>query len=137
MYRGRYTLGDFVPLSLASRNSSDTPTLPGSAPVADVWSDSAKVLSQKLPIHDRYGTTAFFHHLLQLDSRFSAGRYRVLYRYKVGSDTKLATDTFEIVAGGHHDGPGIAMHYYHDPGNEVVLLQGEGGRLLKLRNPRL
>lgn len=136
MYRGRYTLGQVVPLSVQTMNNSGRATLPASAPIADVFSDSGFVDTFKLPIHDRYAITAYFLHQFRLDSRFSTGRHRVLYRYKIGSDTKLESEEFEIVAGGTVHGQSIALHYFDDPQNRVVLNQTDGGQLLKLRNPR-
>ncbi len=61
---------------------------------------------------------------------------RVLYQYEIDSIAFADEDLFEIVAGGTTDGVGISSYYYRRPQQSFVLVQAEGGRLLKKRNPK-
>jgi hypothetical protein len=137
MFKGRYVLGDRVPLSAWTRDSALTPTLPGDVPLAEVWSSTVKVLEQKLPVSDRYGITARFGFRLHLDGRFAVGRYHVVYRFTVGGSHFKECDEFDIVAGGHADGTGISMTFVRHPTSDFVLMQVDAGRVLRLRNPRI
>lgn len=136
-YKGRYILGDTVPLDVWCRSSAATPTEPDQAPVAIVCSDTAQVLVQRLPICDRYGITGYFHYPLRLDGRFAAGSYRVLYQYSIGGTAYGHAESFEVAAGGHADGPALALFYYRRPTSDFVVLQADSGRIIRRRNPRL
>lgn len=137
MDMGRYILGDTIGLSCWCRDSSATPTEPDQAPVAVITSESAHVTTLRLPIHDRYGVTGYFHLPLVLDNRFAAGQYVVTYQYVVGGTAGGDVSTFEIVGGGHTDGPGIGLFYYRRPTSDYCLIQTDGGRIIRRRNPRL
>ena len=134
---GRFALGEIVPLAVWTRNSSDTPTLPVRSPVAAVYSGTALVLTQSLPISDRYGVTGFFSYGLHLDARFTTGPHSVIIHYVIGSSSYLESQDFEVVAGGNALGAGIASYYFSIPQANVVLLQTDAGKLLRRRNPRV
>lgn len=136
MYRGSAALGENISLSLWCRDDSGTPTLPVSAPLASVWSASAKVAEFKMPIHDRYNITGYFRKNLYLDAVYSAGQYRVLYQYTLGSTVYDDDDLFDVVADGHMDGGGISMHFYRKPTSDWVIYQGQS-RILRRRNPAI
>lgn len=143
MYRGRYLLGEYVPLLLYCRNGSGTPSVPDNAPLMRVYSSSGLVLdgtvplSRKMAIEDRYVLDGVFKDKLHLGSLFSTGPYRVVYTYAVSGTAYGDEDRFEVKAGGHSDGAGISMFHYPNPRNDSVLVQCESGRLIRRRNPRL
>lgn len=87
---GRYRLGDTVPLSLAMFTATLDATEP--APFVEVWSDSAKVKTLKLPIQGVF--------LLPLDATFAAGHYRAVCTYRVGGNAMLDVACFNVEAGG-------------------------------------
>jgi hypothetical protein len=134
---GRYQQGDIVALSVLCTDANGAPTLPDKAPVAVLCSDTVQVLTIRLPIVDRYTITGFFQHTMQLGTAFVVGRYRVVYQYTLSGVAYAKADAFEVVAGGHADGAGLAMYYYRRPTSDYVLLQTDGGRLIRRRNPRL
>lgn len=137
-YRGRYQIGTHVPLHVLTVNGSNVPSFPTDAPRIEVWSATAKVVSNKaVPVVDRFGQTGLFGHRLFLDGRFSAGRYTVYYRYLVGTYQGVVEDTFEVVAGGDGDGAVIALNYYERPHAVFCVFQLDSGRLVKGRNPRV
>jgi hypothetical protein len=139
MFLSRYQLGDMLPLSIRCKNTSSTPTLPAAAPSARIFEDAGGtlVVDKRLPLHDDPDSVAFFLFPLCLDSRFSTGRYTVLYDYVVGGTHRSFESRFEVVAGGNADGHGISMYYMRQPSRDFVLVQTDGGLLRRLRNPRL
>jgi hypothetical protein len=136
-YLGRYQLGQFVPLAVRTVNGSDVAGLPDDAPAALVYSDSGKVLTQLLPIKDRFAVTGFFFHRLPLGAAFAAGRHWVLYQWLRSGTHFAESDVFEIGDGGHADGAVLALHHYRRPNAEFVVQQLDSGKLVRGRNPRL
>ena len=136
MYRGRYQLGQEVVLGLVTLESTSLPDVPDYPVHVRIWSGGTKVLGKFIPIHDRYGTTAFFQYRQFIGAQFSAGTYHVNYHY-VGSDGHggIETDHFEVVAGGHADGTIIAMNYYNRPHADFVVTHLDSGKIQQRRNP--
>lgn len=137
MFLGRYILGDTVPLHVGAVDGNGAPAEPDAAPIAFVNSDSAQVATFKLPICDRYGVTGWFHYPLVLDARFAAGHYRVAYQWAISGTRYGGVATFEAVAGGQPDGPGLALFFYRRPSANYLILQTDGGRIVRRRNPRV
>lgn len=141
MFRGRFQLGTEIPLSVLTVNGSNVPSAPTVCPRIEVWSTTAKVVSDKLiPVMDRYGTevdATLFAYNLFLGGGFAAGLYTVYYRYLLGTYEALVEDTFEIVAGGDKDGAVISMYYFDRPQAKYVVMQLDSGKLVKGRNPRV
>lgn len=133
---GRYQLGEIVPLSVWCRSAVLTPTEPAQAPVATIMSSTAQVASIRLPIQDRYGSTAFFQYPLQLDGRFATGDYSVVVQYTIGGVPLADVLTFTVVGGGNFDGAALSMFYYRRPGANFLLTAHDSGRLIRKRNPR-
>lgn len=137
-YRGRYQIGEYVPLTVWCIDGNGTPTLPDQAPIARVYSDAALVLDVRMPIRDRYILTGYFQYPLFLDGRFAAGGHRVVYEYQLSSTLYMADlDTFEVTAGGHADGAILSMFWFNRPTADFLLTQVDSGRLVRRRNPRL
>lgn len=137
-YRGRYQLGQEIPLGVLTVNASGAPSFPTTAPHMDVFSGSAKVVSGKLlPVVDRGGQTGYFHYPLYLGPQFAAGRYSVVYRYLVGTYLGQVEDTFEVIAGGDDEGEVLAMHWFERPQADFVVQQLSSGKLVRGRNPRI
>ncbi len=136
-YLGRYMLGQRIFLGVRCLGAAGVPSLPDEAPVAQVYSSTALVLSLRLPIQDRQDLDGWFGASLLLDSRFVEGPGRVLYQYTVSGTAGGQVDQFEIVPGGQADGAGLALVYYSRPASDFVLQQVDSGRLLRRRNPRL
>lgn len=137
MSLGRYQLGAIVPLSVWCVDGNRTPTLPVRSPVALVYSETGLVLTQRLPIMDRFQNTAYFLYRQNVDSRFAEGKYTVVYNYKIGSTDYGETDDFEVVGGGHPDGLALSMYYFALPTMDYVLTHNDSGRIIRRRNPRL
>lgn len=134
---GRFAQGDTLALSVWCLDSAGTPAEPTNAPVATICSDTAQVASIRLPICDRYATTGYFSYPLQLDSRFPAGSYRVVYQYTISSTAYGSSESFDVVAGGHADGPALACYYFARPTSDFIIMQCDSGRVIRRRNPRL
>lgn len=139
MYRGRTTLGRIVQLGLWCRNASGTPTLPDTAPSARVYKeDGTLVETFKMPINDRYFVTGFFSFGLFLGTGlYAVGRYRVRYQYLLAGVARTDEDSFDVLDGGNGHGLGISSFYYRRPINNFLLIQSEGGRLLRRRSPHV
>lgn len=135
-YIGRYQLGESIALLLNTRSGADTPSAPDDAPRADIFDASnTKVLSLDMPIDD--DTMYVFRLKIPLNSSFSEGLYRIVYRYKANASVKLQVDYFQIVAGGSSEGAPIAMFPWARPEANYVVLQTDGGKVYQGRNPSL
>jgi hypothetical protein len=136
MYRGRFVLGEEVPLGVLCFDGSGTPSAPDAAPMVDVYSGAAKVLSgQPLPALDKFGTTGLFAWPLLLDARFAPGKYTAVYRYLVGGTAGGDEDTFDVLAGGNADGQVLSMFWYPRPQANFIVYQTSDGSIRKGRNP--
>lgn len=136
-FAGRFILGDTVLLSCLCRDAENVPMKPDRAPVAVVTGDSALTLTMKLPIRDRFTLPGYFAYPLVLDSRFAVGHYTVGYQWVIAGTPYGSTGCFEVTGGGQADGPGLAMFFLHRPQSDWVLLQTDGGRMIRRRNPRI
>ena len=138
MYRGRYQLGQEIPLTVLTVNGSGTPTAPTEAPFYEVHNTSGKVKSGKfMPVLDRFGVTGLFQANVRLDTDFSPGRYTVVYRWLAGSFQGVEYSSFEVVAGGDADGAVIAAFWYERPHADFLVQQLDSGKLVRGKNPRL
>lgn len=135
MYLGRYYVGEIVPLSYQTVNSSGSPTLPDNPPVIDIRSSVGLVRQVKSPILDRYNATGLFLFPLRLDSAFSAGTYSAIYYATAGGFQNLDFDTFQIVAGGDSEGCILTHYYWQRPEATFLIQQTEAENLLLRRNP--
>ena len=138
MFRGRVTIGQSVQLALWARDVNGLPTLPDVAPTANVYAGNVKLKTFKMPIQDRFQVVGFFSFPLFLGKGlYHTGSIRVRYQYAISGSSFVAEDLFDIVDGGDDDGTGISCFYFRRPLNSFVIIQGEGGRLLRRRNPAL
>lgn len=134
-YLGRYRVGDAVPLTLQTVNTSLTPTAPDRAPYAFVWSPTALVATLRMPIHEQFRSTGLFKYLLRLGHKYGVGNYKAVYRYDVSSVRQQQVDVFDIVDGGRHDGPILSMHTFDRPDSVFIVQHLASGRILRGRNP--
>jgi hypothetical protein len=137
MYRGRFQLGFEVPLGVLCVNGSDTPVAPTAAPLMEVYSASALVLSKRIPPLDRAAVTGLFQYGLFLGPLFSTGAHTVVYHWASGGTSYASADTFEIIPGGHQDGAVISLYFYERPGARFLVQQLDAGKLVRGRNPRV
>lgn len=143
MWQRQYSVGDSIPLSLVSRNASGTPTLPDSAPVAEIYDSSGSQVGSdiSLPIRDRYGrdsagtTNCYFGRTFRLNSSFAAGRYMILYKWIISSVTYESTDHFDVAYAGDADGCVISMGAYPTPVGHAVAYDTESGKTLRGLRP--
>lgn len=131
MYTGELQLGDLLTLQIY------TESLPDDPPTANVYSSTGRVGSYLLPIHDARNVTGRFWYCIPLDSKYSVGQYWVHYLWEISSVTKSSVSAFRIVAGGDSNGTGISMEHFRRPPNDFILLQTDGGLLLRKKNPEV
>ena len=110
---------------------------PTDAPRAIVYSTSGIVESRLIPVLDSRNVTGRFWLCIPLDSKYSAGYYWVQYLYVVSGTTKSEIEAFSIRAGGNIRGTGISMEHFRRPPNDYILLQTDGGVLLRKKNPEV
>lgn len=139
MYRGRFQLGQEVPLGVLCRNASDTPTNPDAAPLVDIYNDAgSKVISgHRLPLVDRGGQAGYFARRFFLDGRFAVGRYSVVYRYVISSYIGREEDCFEVMAGGSKRGSIIGLYWFDRPQAKFLVQHLDSGQVRQSRNPRV
>jgi hypothetical protein len=136
-YLGRYLKGDVVPVEFTTKNASGVPTVPDAVPSAIVYDGDGVVTGFQVPAHDQLVLTGFFLYPLFLGGDYAAGNYRVLCSWVISSTNYAEEKTFEVVAAGHRDGPGLALSMFSAPsGAEYALMHLRSGRVKKHRNPR-
>lgn len=146
--RGRWFLGDEIPLGVLTTDGAGTPTLPDACPALEIYSSAGKVLGgwvpggmngngSLVPIQDRYGTTGLFGTRLFLGPAFAPGLYQATYRWKISTFLGLEVDTFEVLAGGSVKGSPLAMYFHRQPQADFLVRQLDSGRLVSNRNPRV
>lgn len=138
-YRGRYQLGQHLPIMVLARGSDETPGVPTDTPRATIYSPAgAVVMFFDLPVVDRYSQTGLFGMPLRLGADFATtGLYRAEYHYLIGSYYGIEEDGFEIVAGGNADGSVISMYYYDRPHAKFIVQELDSGKLRQGRNPTI
>ena len=138
MHRGRFQLGEHVPLAVLCRNSSGQPAAPDAAPQVDVYSDTTHPTTGKaIPAQDKSLVTGLFTYRLFLGSGFVVGRYTVTYHWVIGANHGMQVDDFEIVGGGHEDGEVISMYFYDRPHADFIVQQLSSGKVVRGRNPEV
>lgn len=136
MFRGTYQLGDLFALQLLAMgaNASVEPT---NAPRAIIYSTSALIESRLMPVSDSRNVAGRFWFCIPLDAKYAAGYYFVQYLYIVSGTTKSVLESFRILAGGDAKGTGISMEHFRRPPNNFIILQTDGGLLLRKKNPEV
>lgn len=137
MFRGRYPLGEEVPLSVLCRNNARTPTAPVAAPAAAIWLGSTKIQTITLPAIDRAALTGLFGKGLFLGAAYTTGLYEVFYTYTVGSLAVVEVDQFEVVDSGDPNGSVIAMYGFERPQATFLVHQVDSGKIKRGKNPRV
>lgn len=135
-YLGRYQLGDLLPLQLVSKSASEITAAPDDAPRVDLFSPAnSKVLSLDMPIMD---TSYYVFGLnVPLNSTFSVGYWRAVYRYKASGAVRLQVDYFEVVDGGDTDGTIVSMYPWARPEANYMILHTDAGKVFQGRNPSI
>lgn len=136
MYLGEKQQGDLLSLQVYT-TSSGVGVLPDEPPRAVVIGESGQVESHLLPIDDERNVTGRFLHLVPLDAKYSEGRYWIQYYFQTSGTTVSEIHSFVIVPGGDPKGTGIAMEHFRRPPNDFILLQTDGGFLLRKKNPEV
>jgi hypothetical protein len=138
-FRGRYQVGQKVPLGCFCIDANGVPTPPAAAPTMDIFSPAnALIISADLvPIVDPANAPGYFQQNWFLTSYYTAvGLYTVIYHWVIGSAPAFQSeDTFEVVDGGNYSGSIIALHYHDRPWAQNLIYQMDGGNLAKGRNP--
>ncbi len=145
-YRGRYFLGDEIPLGVLTTDSSGVPALPDACPTMKIYSSTGQVTqgwlpgglggtSSLVPVLDRYGATGLFGVRLLLGPAFSTGLYTVKYSWTVSAVRGAELDTFEVLPGGDIKGNAISMFFHRQAQADFIVREQDSGRLLANRNP--
>lgn len=134
---GEYQLGDSLPLRIRVTDANGAPTLPDNPPRAIVSSSGGQVESLLLPIRDRSDETAFFQTTVILDGKYETGKHSIQYLFTISGTQKSTLDEFNILPGGDPTGTGIAMEFFGVSPNRFLLVQNDGGQLVKKKNPRI
>jgi len=117
--------------------SGDVITRPDDAPRAIMWDNSGIIESVRMPICDKRNTAGRFRHFINLDGKYSAGHHWVQYMYQISSTVRSKIESFQILGGGNVSGSGISMEYFGRPPNAYVLVQTDGGVLVRRKNPQV
>jgi len=135
----RYRLGDFVPIVVQCRDTSDLPASPSAAPQITVYnaSGTAVLSSLKMPPVDKPTRTGVFRYELRLSSDFSTGFYDIYVQWTVSGNVQSRVEKFQVVAGGNANGAYIGLFWYPRPDSNWIIGRQEDGQYERLKNPRL
>ncbi len=137
MYLGRFQLGTWLDVWLQTTNASSTPVMPDYVPHMKVWSSSALVTAEEMPLVDKTIQVGVFRSQVFLGSSYATGLYEINVFYRSGSKHGMEQHTFEVIAGGDADGQVLGMYFYHRPQADYIVYQVESGQILKGKNPRV
>lgn len=149
-YRGRFALGDFIPLQCLCRDVNGVPTDPDVTPEARVFAPAGNATGHFLIMPLDPGAQPGLFQLAEgAAAWFNAlGNWRVVYHWTTGNGTFAGVDedTFEIVNGGAARGNVVSMTFYVRPDADYLVFQTDGGsvisetqigEIVSARNPRL
>ena len=137
MYLGRHQLGTWLDITLQCLDLNGIAVMPTYVPVLKVWSASALVLNQEMPLVDKQIQVGLFCYHLFLGDVFAEGPYSYDTVYIHGGAVFMNTGRFDVIAGGNVDGQTLSVHYYHRPHADFIVSQVESGKLLKGKSPRV
>lgn len=134
MYLGRFQLGSLLPLQVITKDGNGVATLPDEAPEIRVHNTSGVVTTARMPIKDRYRSTALFEGHVHLDSNYAVGYYFGIIRWNMSSSARQEVFTFEIVAG-DANGAILNITSVNQPGARHLVWIDDTGQLRHGRNP--
>lgn len=140
MFRGRYALGEEIPLHVLCVDAAGTPVTPDYPPNLKVWNTAGtKVVNKLVPHVDPGGQTGLFGMRVFLGADFAVGYYTATWSWSdtSGAHAGVEFSTFEIVAGGNSNGAVVAITHHHTPAANYVVKQLTRGAISKGRTPRL
>ena len=133
-YRGRYSLGDFIPLQVLCKDVNGVPTNPDLMPEARVFSPVGNAAGHfSIPVLDPGGQAGLFQLVEGAAAWFNiTGNWRVVYHWTTGSGAfaGVEEDTFEVVNGGAARGNVISMAFYVRPNADFIVWQTDGGSII-------
>ena len=136
-YLGRHQLGTWLDITLQCADLNGVAVMPTYVPVLKVWSGTALVLNDEMPLIDKTIQVGLFAYRLFLGEVFAVGSYVYDTTYVYGGAVFLLGGRFDVMAGGHSDGQVLGMHYYHRPHADFIVYQAEAGKILKGKSPRV
>ncbi len=136
MYLGRYKVGEIVPVTVVTTPVSEVPTEPDQCPSVIVYSTAGPLDSLRMVIVDRFAVTALFFAPVFVHAEYSAGYHHAVACWKISGSAFEQTFTFCVTAGGHRDGPILALGEMSFPAVSYLLGQTRLGRIRKFKNPR-
>lgn len=134
-YLGRLQLGDTLDLVLQTTNGT-APTAPDNPPQVKIWSASALVTNQEMPL-ERPVQTGLFHHRVYLGADYATGYYTFVILYRVGSYYGVESGSFQVIPGGEQDGAVTSMYFFRRPQASFLVNERQTGKILKGKNPSI
>jgi hypothetical protein len=136
VYLGRFTLGQWVPLTAIATTGAMTPGWPAAAPVFSVYDGAGgRVLSGTMPPLDLARLVGSFAYLLRMNSAFDAGHYLATITFTLGGTPYSVENRWEVVAGGNADGGLVSLHHYQRPHATFILGRLDSDQRYIARNP--
>lgn len=137
MWKGRYQLGGWVPLSVDCYDANGDDVESDTAPEFTVYSSAGTTVATGRLRREVGAEDHVFTGEVRLSSSFAAGMYYVIYEFTDGVFTGQELDVFEVVGGGHTSGAYIALHCYECPHATFLVGQLDGGTLEARKNPSI
>ncbi len=137
---GRYRCGDEVPVAVQVTTAAGAPAWPSAHPHLTAYDPAGDVAAvRRLPADRRGGATGRFGLAQFLGAAFAAaGRYAAVTSWpRPSGGVAVRVQAFEVVPGGHPDGPPISMAAVRLPDANRLIWQTAGGNLVTGLNPRV
>ncbi len=139
MFLGRFTLGQFAPVSVVCHDA-DIAFAPTFAPTMAIFDSSLTKLTLPFTSYlvsvDPGSVTGLFILNLFLGEEFDIGHYSAVINYTANSVKKLAVCHFEVVDGGDENGAIISMAAYRCPHAFFLVQKLDSNKRRLARNPR-
>lgn len=138
MYLGRYQLGEYIQIPTQTQTSGLEEVAPTAAPTISIYkaTDTPILDDAKMAPQDKPTRTGWFTTNIMLDTAFSEGRYFGTINWAYSGSNYSDQFTFEIVGGGHIQGPYENIDFYERPHADYVVGFSCRGELEFRRNPK-
>lgn len=139
---GRYQIGDSVSLEFKTVGASAFATIgavkPDTVPAVRIYSPSASTKGFSIPVDTtNLSAKGIFKGSFTPGALDVAAHCFALFAYSVSGKPKAALSPFEILAGGHRNGPIISSYYFSQPSGNIFIAHEESGVVTQGLRPYL
>lgn len=139
---GRHQVGGVVSLELKTVGASQFATTgavePDTVPKVRIYAPVATTRGFSIPVDaTNLSATGIFRGGFTPGPTDSASHYFALFAYSVDGDPRASISSFEVLAGGHRNGPVMSSYYFSQPAGSIFVAHEESGVVVQGLRPYL